>query len=142
MRYCVRLLRSMASLGNEAINQDLFDQGAISQLLGNDRRNLPFWNITAIMDILISNASLTKDLCFSIILSTTFPVIIMQMEGSPEEEDVITLEIKADIQLILSALCENNPHRKVKLRSRTLITEGTVKRHTERYRHTAYAHKR
>uniref|UniRef100_A0A8C8ELQ3 Cilia- and flagella-associated protein 69 ARM repeats domain-containing protein n=1 Tax=Oncorhynchus tshawytscha TaxID=74940 RepID=A0A8C8ELQ3_ONCTS len=33
MRYCVRLLRSMASLGNEAINQDLFDQGAISQLL-------------------------------------------------------------------------------------------------------------
>ncbi|XP_070292173.1 cilia- and flagella-associated protein 69 isoform X5 [Salvelinus sp. IW2-2015] len=72
MRYCVRLLRSMASLGNEAINQDLFDQGAISQLL----------------------------------------VIIMQMEGSPEEEDVITLEIKADIQLILSALCENNPHRK------------------------------
>uniref|UniRef100_A0A674CWH2 Cilia and flagella associated protein 69 n=1 Tax=Salmo trutta TaxID=8032 RepID=A0A674CWH2_SALTR len=64
MRYCVRLLRSMASLGNEAINQDLFDQGAISQL-------------------------------------TTFP-----------EEDVITLEIKADIQLILSALCENNPHRK------------------------------
>ncbi|XP_064836005.1 cilia- and flagella-associated protein 69-like isoform X2 [Oncorhynchus masou masou] len=72
MRYCVRLLRSMASLGNEAINQDLFDQGAISQLL----------------------------------------VIIMQMEGSPKEEDVITLEIKADIQLILSALCENNPHRK------------------------------
>ncbi|XP_024251207.1 cilia- and flagella-associated protein 69 isoform X2 [Oncorhynchus tshawytscha] len=72
MRYCVRLLRSMASLGNEAINQDLFDQGAISQLL----------------------------------------VIIMQMEGSPEEEDIITLEIKADIQLILSALCENNPHRK------------------------------
>ncbi|XP_020355716.1 cilia- and flagella-associated protein 69 isoform X3 [Oncorhynchus kisutch] len=72
MRYCVRLLRSMVSLGNEAINQDLFDQGAMSQLL----------------------------------------VIIMQMEGSPEEEDVITLEIKADIQLILSALCENNPHRK------------------------------
>uniref|UniRef100_A0A8C7NW34 Cilia- and flagella-associated protein 69 ARM repeats domain-containing protein n=1 Tax=Oncorhynchus mykiss TaxID=8022 RepID=A0A8C7NW34_ONCMY len=33
MRYCVRLLRSMVSLGNEAINQDLFDQGAISQLL-------------------------------------------------------------------------------------------------------------
>uniref|UniRef100_A0A8C7CZV2 Cilia and flagella associated protein 69 n=1 Tax=Oncorhynchus kisutch TaxID=8019 RepID=A0A8C7CZV2_ONCKI len=33
MRYCVRLLRSMVSLGNEAINQDLFDQGAMSQLL-------------------------------------------------------------------------------------------------------------
>uniref|UniRef100_A0AAZ3RLE8 Cilia- and flagella-associated protein 69 ARM repeats domain-containing protein n=1 Tax=Oncorhynchus tshawytscha TaxID=74940 RepID=A0AAZ3RLE8_ONCTS len=72
MRYCVRLLRSMASLGNEAINQDLFDQGAISQLL-------------AIMDIYIL---------------------------IPNEEDIITLEIKADIQLILSALCENNPHRK------------------------------
>uniref|UniRef100_A0A6Q2ZET9 Cilia- and flagella-associated protein 69 ARM repeats domain-containing protein n=1 Tax=Esox lucius TaxID=8010 RepID=A0A6Q2ZET9_ESOLU len=72
MRYCVRLLRSMTSLGNKAINQDLFDQGAISQLLG----------------------------------------IIMQMDGTPEEEDVFTLEIMVDIQLILSALCENNQHRK------------------------------
>ncbi|XP_062844662.1 cilia- and flagella-associated protein 69-like [Trichomycterus rosablanca] len=34
MRYCIRLLRCMASLSNDLINQDLSDQGAISQLLG------------------------------------------------------------------------------------------------------------
>ncbi|XP_017341165.1 cilia- and flagella-associated protein 69 [Ictalurus punctatus] len=34
MRYCIRLLRCMASLSNSLINQDLCDQGAISQLLG------------------------------------------------------------------------------------------------------------
>uniref|UniRef100_A0A8B9HTG5 Cilia and flagella associated protein 69 n=1 Tax=Astyanax mexicanus TaxID=7994 RepID=A0A8B9HTG5_ASTMX len=34
MRYCVRLLRCMTSLSNNIINQDLCDQGAISQLLG------------------------------------------------------------------------------------------------------------
>lgn len=39
----------------------------------------------------------------------------MQMEASPDEEDVITLEIKLDIQLILSLLCESDMHRKVKL---------------------------
>ncbi|KAM3858585.1 cilia- and flagella-associated protein 69 [Diretmus argenteus] len=72
MRYCVRVLRSMVSLGNEPTNQDLCDQGIISQLLG----------------------------------------ILMQMEGSQDEDDGVTLEIKSDIQLILSALCENDLHRK------------------------------
>lgn len=38
----------------------------------------------------------------------------MQMEANPdEEEDVATLEAKSDIQLILSALCETDMHRKV-----------------------------
>ncbi|XP_071378837.1 cilia- and flagella-associated protein 69-like [Centroberyx affinis] len=72
MRYCIRVLRSMTSLGNEPINQDLCDQGVINQLLG----------------------------------------ILMQMEGSPDEEDAVTLEIKSDIQLVLSALCESDLHRK------------------------------
>lgn len=40
----------------------------------------------------------------------------MQMEASPDEDDVVTLEIKSDIQLILSVLCESDMHRKVKLR--------------------------
>lgn len=43
MRYCMRVLRSMTCLGNEAINQDLCDQGAINQLLGNDREILQCW---------------------------------------------------------------------------------------------------
>ncbi|KAJ1100804.1 hypothetical protein NDU88_005879 [Pleurodeles waltl] len=34
MRYCLRLLRAMVSLGDETVNQDLCDQGSISQLLG------------------------------------------------------------------------------------------------------------
>ncbi|XP_036372166.1 cilia- and flagella-associated protein 69-like [Megalops cyprinoides] len=33
LHLCVRLLRAMASLGNETINQDLCDQGAITQFL-------------------------------------------------------------------------------------------------------------
>ncbi|XP_067855032.1 cilia- and flagella-associated protein 69-like isoform X1 [Heptranchias perlo] len=33
MRYCLRLLRSMVTLGEEFINQNLYDQGAIHQLL-------------------------------------------------------------------------------------------------------------
>ncbi|KAL6099407.1 cfap69 [Pungitius sinensis] len=38
--------------------------------------------------------------------------ILMQMEASPDEEDAATLKIKLDIQLILSAVCENDMHRK------------------------------
>uniref|UniRef100_A0A8C9RLV8 Cilia and flagella associated protein 69 n=1 Tax=Scleropages formosus TaxID=113540 RepID=A0A8C9RLV8_SCLFO len=71
LRYCLRLLRTMASLANETLNQDLCDEGAITQLLG----------------------------------------IIMQVEAA-YEEDAITLEITTDIQLILSALCEDHLHRK------------------------------
>lgn len=43
MRYCLRLLRSMVSVGDEALNQDLVDQGAINQIVGecglHDRSN-------------------------------------------------------------------------------------------------------
>ncbi|KAF7651997.1 hypothetical protein LDENG_00102730 [Lucifuga dentata] len=72
MQHCLRVLRSVTSLGDEPVNQDLCDQGIINQLLG----------------------------------------IVMQMEASPDEEDEILLEIKTDIQIILSALCENDMHRK------------------------------
>jgi len=34
MRYCLRLLRSMTSIGDELVNQDMVDQGAIDQLVG------------------------------------------------------------------------------------------------------------
>lgn len=40
----------------------------------------------------------------------------MQMEADREEEDVVALEMKSDIQLILSLLCESDMHRKVELR--------------------------
>ncbi|XP_073339567.1 cilia- and flagella-associated protein 69-like [Pagrus major] len=72
MFHCIRVLRSVTSLCEDSVNQDLCDQGIINQLLG----------------------------------------ILMQMEASPDEEDVVTLEIKLDIQLILSLLCESDMHRK------------------------------
>uniref|UniRef100_A0A8C5DYR0 Cilia- and flagella-associated protein 69 ARM repeats domain-containing protein n=1 Tax=Gouania willdenowi TaxID=441366 RepID=A0A8C5DYR0_GOUWI len=67
MRLCIRALRSITSLCEESVNQDLCDQGIISQLLGNE---------------------------------------------SPDEDDAIALEVIADIQLILSTLCEPDMHRK------------------------------
>ncbi|XP_072017652.1 cilia- and flagella-associated protein 69-like isoform X2 [Amphiura filiformis] len=33
MRYCLHMMRSMVSIGSDAVNQDLVDQGAINQLL-------------------------------------------------------------------------------------------------------------
>lgn len=34
MRYCLRLIRSMVSVGDDGLNQDLVDQGAINQIIG------------------------------------------------------------------------------------------------------------
>nr|XP_046273935.1 cilia- and flagella-associated protein 69-like isoform X2 [Scatophagus argus] len=72
LQYCIRALRSVTSSGEDSVNQDLCDQGTISQLLG----------------------------------------ILMQLEASPDEEDVVSMEIKSDIQVILSLLCESDMHRK------------------------------
>ncbi|XP_030267530.1 cilia- and flagella-associated protein 69 isoform X1 [Sparus aurata] len=55
--------------------------------------------------------SVNQDLCDQGIINQLLG-ILMQMEASPDEEDVITLEIKLDIQLILSLLCESDMHRK------------------------------
>uniref|UniRef100_A0A3Q2ZBL4 Cilia- and flagella-associated protein 69 ARM repeats domain-containing protein n=1 Tax=Kryptolebias marmoratus TaxID=37003 RepID=A0A3Q2ZBL4_KRYMA len=41
MRGCIRALRSVTSLGDPSVNQDLCDQGAISHLLGNVTRSEP-----------------------------------------------------------------------------------------------------
>uniref|UniRef100_A0A674N5H2 Cilia- and flagella-associated protein 69 ARM repeats domain-containing protein n=1 Tax=Takifugu rubripes TaxID=31033 RepID=A0A674N5H2_TAKRU len=70
--YCVRVLRSVTSTGDESVKQDLCDQGIINQLLG----------------------------------------ILMQMEANPDDDDVVTIEIMTDVQLILAVLCETDMHRK------------------------------
>lgn len=41
----------------------------------------------------------------------------MRLEADLDEDDGVTLEIEADIQLILSVLCESDMHRKVKSKS-------------------------
>ncbi|NXE19562.1 CFA69 protein, partial [Ardeotis kori] len=73
MRYSLRVLRSVVSLYDDAVNLNLCDQGAVSQLL----------------DILKYAANKSK-----------------------EKEDAILLEIQADTLFLLSALCENDFHRK------------------------------
>lgn len=40
--------------------------------------------------------------------------ILTRLEADLDEDDGVTLEIEADIQLILSVLCESDMHRKVK----------------------------
>ncbi|XP_037548992.1 cilia- and flagella-associated protein 69-like [Nematolebias whitei] len=72
MRRCIRTLRSVTSLGDPSVNQDLCDQGATRQLLG----------------------------------------ILIQLEASSDEEDVLSVEMMSDVQLVLSALCETDTHTK------------------------------
>ncbi|KAG8004904.1 Cilia-and flagella-associated protein 69 [Nibea albiflora] len=55
--------------------------------------------------------SVCQSLCEQGIISQLLGVL-MQMEASPEDEDAVALEIKSDIQLILSVLCESDMHRK------------------------------
>lgn len=55
-----------------------------------------------------------------------FPGILTQMEVSFDEDDAVTVEIKSDIQLILSVLCESDMHRKVKPRWSTLKPQYDV----------------
>ncbi|XP_077362222.1 cilia- and flagella-associated protein 69 isoform X2 [Festucalex cinctus] len=72
LRYCIRLMRSVTSLDDKTLNQDLCDQGTIELILG----------------------------------------LLMQMELSSGDEDAFTVEMKSDMQVILSALCESDMHRK------------------------------
>ncbi|KAI4817886.1 hypothetical protein KUCAC02_011259 [Chaenocephalus aceratus] len=55
--------------------------------------------------------SVNQDLCDQGTINQLLG-ILMQMEASPDEDDLVSLEIKSDIQLILSALCERDMHRK------------------------------
>ncbi|XP_074048951.1 cilia- and flagella-associated protein 69 isoform X2 [Macrotis lagotis] len=71
MRYTARLLRAMASLGNDTINQDLCSHGAVKQLIG-----------------------------------------ILKIAVNQLKEEAIVLEIKSDILLTLSGICENHNERK------------------------------
>ncbi|XP_031470400.1 cilia- and flagella-associated protein 69 isoform X2 [Phasianus colchicus] len=73
MRYSLRVLKSVVSLHDDAVNLNLCDQGAISQLL----------------DVLKYAANKLE-----------------------QKDDAILLEIQANILFILSALCENDVHRK------------------------------
>ncbi|KAL2080316.1 hypothetical protein ACEWY4_024109 [Coilia grayii] len=53
---------------------------------------------------------INQDLCDQGAISLLLGLLMYL--GGPDDEDVVTLEIKADLQLILSALCESDLHRK------------------------------
>ncbi|XP_075995551.1 cilia- and flagella-associated protein 69-like [Genypterus blacodes] len=59
----------------------------------------------------VGDEPVNQDLCDQGIINQLLG-ILMQMEANTDEEDEVTVEIKSDIQLILSALCESDMHRK------------------------------
>uniref|UniRef100_A0A3Q2YND3 Cilia- and flagella-associated protein 69 ARM repeats domain-containing protein n=1 Tax=Hippocampus comes TaxID=109280 RepID=A0A3Q2YND3_HIPCM len=78
MRYCIRLMRSVTSLDDKTLNQDLCDQGTIHIAVQ--------FHIT--------------------------PHLTMFSISTASDEDAVTVEMKSDMQIILSALCESDMHRK------------------------------
>lgn len=47
MRHCIRVMRSVTSIGEDSVNQDLCDQGTINQLLGKlDKKNVFYLHVT------------------------------------------------------------------------------------------------
>lgn len=56
----------------------------------------------------------------------------MRLEADLDEDDGATLEIEADVQLILSVLCESDMHRKVKSFKSSPAKCGVKKRERER----------
>lgn len=108
MWYCVRVLNSVTSLGDKAVNQNLCDQGTINQFLGNFGYS---W-----MPPSAHHQPLLLPLKNNVIIKCGISSgILMQMEASPDEEDGLTLQIKSYILVILSTLCEADMHRKVPL---------------------------
>ncbi|XP_077405745.1 cilia- and flagella-associated protein 69 isoform X2 [Vanacampus margaritifer] len=59
----------------------------------------------------LDDKTLNQDLCDQGTIQL-FLGLLMQMESSPGDEDAFTVEMKSDMQVILSALCESDMHRK------------------------------
>ena len=56
MRYCLHLMRSVVSLNDSEVNQDLVDQGAINQLLGEMGNSMLLF-LLLLMPLLLSWSS-------------------------------------------------------------------------------------
>ncbi|CAJ0964437.1 unnamed protein product [Ranitomeya imitator] len=91
MRYSLRLLRSVVSVGDETVNQDLCDQGAISQLL-----------------------VATEVVPYSDVLSDIRRILKKMISSAEADNDAVLLEIQCDLLFILSAICDPDLHRKVR----------------------------
>jgi hypothetical protein len=74
LKYCLRVIRSIVTTGNEQAIQDLADQDALT---------------------ILSNG-------------------LKEYSSNDSSNDQIDVEIQADILFIISCICENDIHRKVK----------------------------
>lgn len=102
MQRCIRVLRSVTALGERAVDQDLCDQGAINQLLGN-------------VGLDPEEEVHCKHCCTVIgVLCLFLSGVLILMEAASDEDDAVTVETMSNIQLILSALCETDLHRKAR----------------------------
>ncbi|XP_033950602.1 cilia- and flagella-associated protein 69-like [Pseudochaenichthys georgianus] len=91
-----------------------FGQGPSSPVAeGRGRRKAQMRHCIRVLRSVTSSGeeSVNQDLCDQGTINQLLG-ILMQMEASPDEDDLVSLEIKSDIQLILSALCERDMHRK------------------------------
>ncbi|XP_068189845.1 cilia- and flagella-associated protein 69-like [Antennarius striatus] len=95
------------------VRQDsLLGQGLSFQGTESSRKALVQHCIRVMRSVTSSGVNIVnQDLCDQGIINQLLGML-MQMEVSPDKDDVITLEIKSDIQLILSVLCESDMHRK------------------------------
>ena len=100
--------------GEEWILQDLHEQGAIPLIIGNgeregekrerkgeERERIQYVHTCTVFIHFSLQLGLLKDMELAPLIGS---------HGNP-----ITLEIESDALLILSCLCENNIHRKVKI---------------------------
>ncbi|XP_033980915.1 cilia- and flagella-associated protein 69-like isoform X2 [Trematomus bernacchii] len=91
-----------------------FGQGHSSPVAeGRGRRKAQMRHCIRVLRSVTSSGeeSVNQDLCDQGTINQLLG-ILMQMEACPDEDDLVSLEIKSDIQLILSALCERDMHRK------------------------------
>ncbi|KAF3707167.1 Cilia- and flagella-associated protein 69 [Channa argus] len=56
--------------------------------------------------------SVNQDLCDQGTINQLLGILTQMQDSPDEDDDAVTLEIKSDIQLVLSALCETDMHRK------------------------------
>ena len=103
MRYCLHLIRSMVSTGDEAVLQDFTDQGAINQIISKSQCAQIEQYMTLLCDM------------FSCVLAILTKIIAHRKVT----ESAVDIEMQCDMLFILSALCESDVHRKVWLKPNT-----------------------
>ena len=101
LRYCLRLLLSICNCGDDAILQDMHEQGAIPMMISKS-------------DYSIGICGFYCCCCYCCLFVVVSDILknfrkIPKIHG----DDPVLLEMQADILLILSCICEVDMHKKV-----------------------------